>query len=122
MIDDLLGLVDDRPHQLLRAQDAPLHEDGAEPLAGSHRGARVRELAQGDDGPPHEQRPQAVIGIGGSGEDELALPHRDRHLSVAAGEDHFSRPIPELELVDEVGQVLLGEAAADREGGVVCLH
>ena len=72
-VDDLLHLLGDAVHEVLGPDGAALHEQGALALARLDRAHRLLERAIGDEPLAQEHLAQAIVGIGGGGEDEPAF-------------------------------------------------
>ena len=69
---DVAGLLDDALHERLRFEDALLDQHRSQALAGPDRAPGVFELPQREETASQQPRPEAVVGVRGGGEDELA--------------------------------------------------
>jgi hypothetical protein len=71
------------------------------------------ELTQADPPATQQKLAEAVVGIRGGREDQAALVHHHR-ANASMGEGQDATPVALGEVVDEVREVALGQAALDR--------
>ena len=84
-------------------------EDGPEALPRGQPAHRVLHLAEGDDPASQQERPQAVIGVGGGREDEATLLHRHPDPGARSLEPDQAGPAPQAEVLEDLGDVALGQ-------------
>ena len=110
-VDDLARLVDHAGHQVLGGERSLLHQDGAQPLARSHRVRTVYELLQADASAAQELLAQPVVGARRRGKDHLAVLHGDGLAHAGARERDLAAPALLVERQHQGRKVALRQAA-----------